>query len=153
MSINNTDRRILPDRRKRPTPMISRYTFIGGQRKTIRRESDRRRHLFVDLYSPHLLIIFLALLLFSYLDAYFTLTLINHDFIIEANPFMALYLENGIAYFIVNKFLLTALSIFILCIFNNISIARIGLRFLVMVYLSVITYQLYLMYKVVFYRA
>jgi len=148
VSINNTDRRILSDRRKRPTPIISRYTFFGGRRKTVRRETDKRRYLFVDLYSPLLLTGILALLLFCYADTYLTLTLIRHGIAAEANPFMALHLENGILSFILNKFFITAISITIICLFKNVYIARIALPFSLIVYLSVVAYEFYLIIKI-----
>ena len=59
------DKRSFTDRRKRPTPFVSRYTFWGGRRKLIRREEDKRKHNFVDLYSPSLLIILLVVLILT----------------------------------------------------------------------------------------
>ena len=66
-----------PDRRTSPTPIISRYTFFGGKRMTVRRGGDKKKHLFVDIYSARLLIAILLILGLSCVDALLTLSLIK----------------------------------------------------------------------------
>ena len=145
MSINITNKRVISDRRKRPNHLINRYTLIGGRRKAIRRETDKKKHfLLIDYYSPRLLIILLSILLLSYVDAYLTLALIKTNIIVEVNPSMAFHLEQGVMPFILNKFFLTAGSLIILCLFQNNYIAKKGLKFILTVYIAIITYQLYL---------
>lgn len=142
-----SDKRIVPDRRKHPTCFVSRYTFIGGRRKIIRRELDRQRYVFVDWYSPQLLITLLCLLILSLLDAYFTLTLIREHGVAEANPIMAFYLECSDISFITGKFLFTAVSIFIFCLYSNFFITKVSLASSLVIYLVVILYELNIMYK------
>ncbi len=142
---NNKERRKFNDRRKRPTPILSRHTFLGGQRKYMRREDNKGNHIFVDVYSTRLMIILLSLLIFSYVDAFLTLSLIKAGIITEANPAMSFYLELDTSYFILNKTLLTALSLVILCLYKNVLITRIGLPFAAITYISVIAYQVYIM--------
>ncbi|MDP3297173.1 MAG: DUF5658 family protein [Thermodesulfovibrionia bacterium] len=146
MSINITNKRVLSDRRKRPNHLINRYTLIGigGKRKAIRRETDKKNLFLLDYYSPRLLIILLSILLLSYVDAYLTLVLIKTNIIVEVNPLMAFHLEQGVMPFILNKFFLTAGSLIILCLFQNNYIAKKGLKFILTVYIAIITYQLYL---------
>lgn len=144
MSINITSKRVLSDRRKRPNYLMNKYTFIGGSRKMIRRELDKKNLVLLDYYSPRLLIILLSILLLSYADAYLTLVLVKTNIIVEANPSMAFHLEQGEMPFIVNKFFLTAGPLIILCLFQNNSIAKKGLKFILTVYIAIITYQLYL---------
>jgi len=144
MSINITSKRVLSDRRKRPNYLMNRYTFIGGRRKTIRREIDKKNLVLLDYYSPRLLIILLSILLLSYVDAYLTLVLVKTNIIVEVNPSMAFHLEQGVMPFILNKFFLTAGSLIILCLFQNNYIAKKGLKFILTVYIAIITYQLYL---------
>jgi len=144
--VKNTEKRFISDRRRRATPVISKYTFFGGQRHKSRREPDKTKYVFVDLYSPLLLIMLLSILLLNYVDAYLTLTLINKGIVVEANPLMALHLESGTIHFILNKFLITTLSIIVFCLFKNIGIARMGVSFSVMMYLSVVLYQFYLIF-------
>ncbi len=145
MSINITNKRVLSDRRKLSNHLINRYTLIGGRRKAIRRETDKKKHfLLIDYYSPRLLIVLLSILLLSYVDAYLTLALIKTNIIVEVNPSMAFHLEQGVMPFILNKFFLTAGSLIILCLFQNNYIAKKGLKFILTVYIAIITYQLYL---------
>ncbi len=144
MSINITSKRVISDRRKRPNYLMNRYTFIGGRRKTIRREIDKKNLVLLDYYSPSLLIILLSILLLSYVDAYLTLVLVKTNIIVEANPSMAFHLEQGEMPFIFNKFFLTAGPLIILCLFQNNYIAKKGLKFILTVYIAIITYQLYL---------
>lgn len=140
-----TSKRIAPDRRKCPTPIISRYTFFEGQRKKIRREKDKNKHLFVDLYSARLLVIVMSLLFLSCADAYMTLTLIEEGKAVEANPIMAYFLGYGILPFTTIKFIVTAVALVVLCMFKNVNIARIGLPITVKIYLLVVMYELYLL--------
>ncbi|MBI5055872.1 MAG: hypothetical protein HZB61_04575 [Nitrospirae bacterium] len=132
------------DRRRCPTPIISRYTFWGGKRKIIRRESDKKNYLFVDLYSTRLLIVILSLLCLSCLDAYLTLVLIEKGKVIEANPIMAHFLEYGFLPFSIIKFVVTALSLIVLCLFKNVNITRIGLPVAIKIYVIVVAYEFYL---------
>ena len=132
-----------PDRRVNRTPLISKYTFWGGQRKKARRKTDKKRHLFVDCYSLRLLLILLALLLFSYIDSYFTLTLIDHDIAEEGNPLMTFHIENGISSFIFNKGFITSVSLAVLCILKNIHIAKIGLVLSVSICFLIVLYELF----------
>jgi hypothetical protein len=77
-TLSDKDKRFHFDRRRRTTPLISRYTFTGGRRRTVRRITDRGRHLLVDFYSPRLMVALLAVLLFNYIDSYMTLTLLQN---------------------------------------------------------------------------
>ncbi|MEW6214764.1 MAG: DUF5658 family protein [Nitrospirota bacterium] len=142
-----TDRRIVSDRRKRSTPFISRHTFIGGRRKTVRRKADKKKYIFVDLYSTYLLIILLFLIVLNLCDGYFTLILIKENTVIEANPVMAFYLEYGNVSFVMLKFLINIVSLFIFCLCKNFSIARVSLVFAIIIYLSIVIYELNIIYE------
>lgn len=142
-----TDRkntRTVADRRRCPTPIISRYTFAGGRRKTVRREQDKKVHVYVDLYSARLLIIVISLLILSCLDAYLTLELIEKGSVIEANPIMAYVLNYGVTPFTVIKFGITAFCLTVLCLFKNVRITRVCLPCAIKIYIAVVAYELYL---------
>jgi hypothetical protein len=141
-----TAKRRIPDRRKRPTPFISRYSFIGGRRKTIRREADEKNYVFVDLYSNRLFIILMILSTFSIADSYFTLTLIKGNLAVEINPIMAFFLEQGSTPFVLSKFLFTTIPLFVLCVCKNRPIARVLVICTVCLYLFIIMHELNLMY-------
>jgi hypothetical protein len=146
MSINKTDKRIYPDRRKKPTSLLTKYALLCGRRCGVRRTTDKKKHMFVDLYSPLLFIVILSILLLSFVDNYLTLLLIDSGVIAEANPSMAFHLEKGTLPFLLNKFFITSISLIILCLFKENNIARFGLSFSIIAYLSIITYQFFLMY-------
>jgi hypothetical protein len=141
------NRRFLHDRRKQPTPFISRYTFIGGRRRTVRREEERKKYTFVDLYSTPLFLALLLLLILNVSDSYLTITLIKNNVAAEANPIMAFYLEYGHLPFFTAKFLITAIPIFIFCICKNFSITKASLVSAIFIYLSIITYELNMLFQ------
>lgn len=152
-------KRLCYDRRRTPTPAISKYTFIGGRRKTLRRKYDEGRYLFVDQYSTWLFAALMMLLVLNFLDAWLTIILIDKGKAIEVNPVMAFYLERGIVPFIITKFLLTAMFSTIFCLFHNyyvssfcltkrtyknVYITRMSLPLVIKLYLLVVIYELYL---------
>jgi hypothetical protein len=132
------------DRRRCPTPVISKYTFTGGKRKKARREGDKKKCIFVDLYSTRLLIAVSFLLSLSCVDAYLTLALIEKGSVVELNPLMASFLNVGVFQFSLIKFIITALSLIILCLFKNVNITRIAVPVIMEIYLIVIVYEFYL---------
>jgi len=147
-SVEETVRRVLSDRRKRPTPLMSRYSFLSGRRKTIRRERDKEKHIFVDLYySNRLLITILVFLTLNLIDSYFTLTLIEENIAAEINPIMNFFLGYGITPFIVAKFFITSVPLIILCLCKNCSLTKILLVFALLFYLLIIFHELNLMYQ------
>lgn len=145
--MEENQKRVLVDRRKRPTPMFSRYTFWGGRRKVIRREEDKTVHIFVDRYSRRLLLVILTLLLLNYADAYLTLYLINLGIVVEANPIMNFFLQYGVTHFILAKFLVTLFAIPILVLLKNLLLVRVLIFVLVIGYFSLISYQLYIFFS------
>ncbi len=141
------ERRRSPDRRKAPTPLISRYTLKGGKRAHIRRKEDRKKHYFVDIYSGKFLFIIISLLILNAFDCYFSLTLIKDNLAIEANPIMASYLNFGELYFIIGKIVITTVAVIIFCIFKNFPLTKFFLAFSVIAYLLLIIYELGIILK------
>lgn len=138
--MNNT--RIIDDRRRQSTPFLSRQTICGGRRKTIRREEDKEKHIFLDNYSLRLFITLLLLLILSISDAFLTLTLVKTHGATELNPIMAFYLEYGSITFFLQKFLFTSVAIFIFCVFNHFAVVRISLALAIILYLGIVYYEL-----------
>jgi hypothetical protein len=138
------DLRAVSDRRRGPTPIIGKYTLWGGRRKKARREGDKNSHIFVDLYSTRLFVAVLFLLSLSCLDAFLTLELINKGVVYEANPVMAFFLDQGVFQFSLIKFVITSLSLIIMCLLKNVKITRICLPVIIKIYLIVVFYELYL---------
>ncbi len=138
------DIRNLTDRRRCPTPIFSRFTVWDGKRKTIRRETEKKKHLFVDLYSTRLLIAVLALLCLSCLDAFMTISLIERGNVVEANPLMAFFLDYGILPFTISKFIITASALTVLVLFKNVKITRYTLPVAIKIYIAIVIYEFYL---------
>ena len=141
------DRRIIGDRRRQPTCFLSRQTIFGGRRKTIRRKEDKKKHILVDNYGLRLFLTILLLLMLSISDAYLTLTLVKTYNAVELNPIMALYLEYGNITFLFEKVLFTSIAVFIFCVFNHFSVAKISLAATIIIYLCVVYYEISIMIK------
>jgi hypothetical protein len=142
--LQNAKSREYSDRRNTPTPIFNRYSLWGGRRRLVRRSVDKKKHLFVDLYSARLLIAVILLLCLSSLDAFLTLELIDRGMVVEANPIMAYFLNIGIVPFTAIKFSVTASALIILCVFKNVTVTRISLPVAIKIYMGVIAYECYL---------
>lgn len=106
------ERRQLKDRRQKPTRPISRYTFIGHRKKT--RRFEELDNYYVDKYELHLLILISLIMIFCFLDTYFSLK-INQFGGSEGNLLMSIFMKENLVLSLVVKFLITAgSSIFIL---------------------------------------
>jgi len=104
-----------------------------------------------DQYHPSLLIGILIVLCLSLVDAALTLLLLDRG-AVELNPLMKFYIELGPGTFVIVKYGLTALGLFIIVILNAIISARyrIGLfviPFCALMFGSVIIWELYLLTK------
>ena len=86
------ERRATADRRRRPTPMFSRYVLWGGRRRHIRRDEERDGA-FVDIHGPWTLLVVLAIIALNVLDAFFTLLFLAHGGT-ELNPIVEAMLES-----------------------------------------------------------
>ncbi len=137
-------RRTPPDRRRRPTPIFSRYTFFGKRRRN-QRLTDLQSNYYVDLYSAWSLAILLLIVVLSLLDAFFTFHYISLGGK-ELNPIMDVLLDYGARAFFPFKFLLTGMGIFILCIHKNFSFVRVMTSFILVVYILLTFYHVSILY-------
>ena len=136
------DRRIVRDRRKKATTPFSRYVLFG-RRRSIRRQTDRKTHLYVDVYGHYLFAFLLLIILLSVLDAYFTIFHVDEG-AREINPLMNFLLGYGNMHFFVLKYILTALGIVILCIYQNLPMVRAIILFVFIFYLTVFANHVFL---------
>ena len=129
--------------------------LMFGKRQQVRRRIDQDRVLYLDRYSKTVFRLIILILVFSMLDAFLTLLLIDHG-AVELNPLMAFYLNIGPTPFVAVKYGLTSLSVFVLlvCSNNTIRSLRIHTRsmfsIISLTFAGVIAWQLYLFYRVVF---
>ena len=114
-----------PDRRKRPTPMISRYTFFGGRRKGGRRDGEVE-NVYVDVYSPQMIGLLLLFFALTVLDSVSTLTYLGKGGR-ELNPIAQLMIDQGGLFFVVAKGLLSGLCLLFVMLHKNFRPARVAL--------------------------
>jgi len=88
------------------------YGFTLSRRHLHRRYADSDV-IFLDRHHPWLFFLSVGTMLFSCADAFLTLQLLDKG-MIEANPFMQSALNQGTAFFISLKLLMTAFGIFVL---------------------------------------
>ncbi len=119
--------------------------MLSGRRQSIRRRTDRKTHLYVDLYGHHLLLSILLIILLSIFDAYFTIFHLERG-AREINPFMDFLIGYGNIYFFAIKYILTALGLFVLCIYKSLSVARIIIICILFFYLTVFANHLLLFF-------
>lgn len=157
MAMTATDRYLFPidrrsgrDRRKHKLPKLK-FLFANGARGKIRRHNDRHKFFFFDKYSANLLAAIMIILLFSVLDALFTLFLTGNGSD-ELNPVMAYFLNLNPWAFISVKYFLTCVSVIILLIFHNYYYPKINfyarkfLLYLAGAFTMVVLWELYLVY-------
>lgn len=129
-----------PDRRRQATPRLSRYSFLGGRRASVRRDEERASS-FVDLYGTRLWVLVLWVALMNVADSFFTLVHLQNGGI-EANPVAAMLLTTGRSGFVLWKCALICLALVILTVHKNFPIARLGLRLSAAVYTLLCAYHL-----------
>jgi hypothetical protein len=106
------------DRRKRPTPMLSRYTFFGGRRGACE-AAGRHQDTYVDVYSSRqalLVLVFFGLTIF---DAAATIYYIDHVRGTEWNPIAQWLLNQGNVLFLLGKGMPTGLLLLFVMIHKN----------------------------------
>jgi hypothetical protein len=136
-------RRERKDRRQRPTPWLSKYTFIGSRRKN-RRKNDQHHNYYVDIYDSKLAKLVVLIFLLCVLDAMLTLFLLGQG-ASELNPIMDYYLKMGKNYFFIVKSIFTAVGLLVLLMHQNFKRVRKIIKGLCVVYTLLITYQLALL--------
>ncbi len=117
------ERRSGTDRRKSRLSIFHR-PFSCGRRRTLRRQSDRRRIFVLDYYSPKIFYAVTLVLGLSVTDALLTLWLLNAG-AQEMNPVMAYFLNFGPNVFLFVKYLLTSTAVVIVVLLNYICIFRV----------------------------
>jgi hypothetical protein len=147
------DRRSGYDRRKEEG--FSLRLLIGnGQRITIRRKEDRDRIFWVDQYSPVLFATIVAILFLCVIDTLLTLYLLNNG-AYEVNPILTYLLKIGPFQLFIFKYVLTCVVTFSLFLFRAVVVRRFNisthsiLHFIAWIYVSIVAWELYLVYNVI----
>jgi hypothetical protein len=136
-------RRRMPDRRRKPTPILSKYS-LRGRRKGVRREEDRSRHIYVDQYSLRFFLLLMGILLLGTADAFLTLYHVHLNNAEELNPIMDFFLGVGPQVFFNVKYILTALCLTVLCLHKNLPIVKYLLGLVFFIYFLIVLNHIYL---------
>lgn len=131
------------DRRQRPTPMLSRYTFFGGRRQASRRREERGSG-FVDRWGSFLFAVVCAIAALNFLDAWFTIYLLSWGGS-EMNPLIDAVIKMGVWPFVAVKSVGIGACVAILTITSRFPIARIGLGLVFVGYFVLILWHAYLL--------
>jgi len=130
------------DRRSQPTRRLSRYSFHGGRRRDVRRESELEGT-YVDLYRRPLLYAVLWVALMNVGDSFFTLLHLQAGGI-ELNPVAEGLLRSGRVGFVFWKSMLISVALLVLTLHKNFWLARLGLWMAAGSYTLLVGYHLYL---------
>jgi len=120
--------------------------MLLGRRRTIRRGTDRKTHIYVDLYGHYLLLFLLLIVLLSIFDAYFTIFHVDQG-AREINPFMNFLIGYGSITFFVIKYILTALGLVLLCIYQSLPVTRTIILCIFFFYLTVFANHILLLLR------
>lgn len=129
------------DRRKRPTPVFSKYTLFGGRRAGERRKDVPVEGKYVDRYDPMVLTIVLGVAIFNFFDCFFTLLQISRG-ATELNPFVQALLDHSPQLFIFTKSLGIGVILCFLCVHQNFKLARGTMIFAFVMYFALFIYHL-----------
>ena len=129
------------DRRKRPTPFISRYTF-WGRRKAHRRTEDPQANYYVDRVGGKYWVVILLIIVLSVMDSLFTLYHIKRGYR-EINPLLNAFLFHNY-YFLAVKYVLTVIGIISLALHKFFIFVRELIVLLIILYIALDIYQVIL---------
>ncbi len=130
------------DRRKKPTPMLSRFTFFGGRRAAGRREGESE-NIFVDRFGQTLFLVATLVILLNVLDAFFTLLFLGNGGR-ELNPIAQFFLDLGPVAFLLVKTAGIGLCVAYLVLVNRFKGAKIGMGVVFVIYLALLCWHFYL---------
>ena len=133
-------RRQRADRRRNPTPRLSRYSLFGGRRQGAQRVEEREGA-YVDLYSPWVLFWVTWVALMNIGDSFFTLVHLQAGGV-EVNPVAAAMLRTGRLGFVFIKAALIGAALLVLTLHKNFQLARWGLWVSTAAYTALVIYHL-----------
>jgi hypothetical protein len=142
----DSDRRILKDRRKQPTPALSRFSFFG-RRKMIRREADLAKIVYVDRYSSTLFFFLILIVGLNILDSLFTMMIMDLGGE-ELNPFVRSVIELHGDLFWIWKFAIVSISLILLCLHRGYKLVRGIVIAISSIYLMIVLYQVLLLTRI-----
>ena len=134
-----------PERRKRPTPPLSVFSFWKGRRMYVDPKYTRDGA-YVDLYSVRLAVLLLIFFFFTVVDSVSTLVYLEKGGR-EVNPIAQWMIDQGDAFFILAKGVVSGICILFVMIHKNFRYSRIALFIGFFVYLTLVIYHIVLQIK------
>lgn len=135
------DNRTLQDRRRRPTPILSLYTF-KGRRKGARRKGEEK-NIYVDVYELKVAVAVIAILVLSILDGFFTFVFLEKGGK-ELNALVDWLIHRGAQEFFVVKAWLTGIALVFLVIHKNFVFVKKALFIILFFYALLFFYHLFI---------
>jgi len=140
--LNETDKRLVKDRRKHPTPAWGLYTFFG-RRQWFRRKSDYEKTGYVDRYSKQVFFMLILILGLNIIDSMLTMVILDIGGK-EFNPFVRSVMDLHGDKFWIWKFTMVSASLVLLCLHRGFKFFRGIIIAISSVYLIIVLYQVYL---------
>jgi hypothetical protein len=136
------NRRSFVDRRKKPTPRWSRFTFFG-RRRTVRRKTDREKGGYVDRYSYIFFFLLVLILGLNILDSLFTMMIIDLGGQ-EFNPVVRSFIELHGDMFWIWRFAIASIALTLLYLHRGFIFVRRMIIAIGLIYIVIVVYQIYL---------
>ena len=134
------------DRRKKPTPRWSWFTFFG-RRRIFRRKSDQEKGGYLDRYSYVLFFLLVLILGLNVLDSLFAMLMIDLGDQ-EFNPLVSSYVELHGDMFWIWRFVIVSIALILLYLHHGFILVRRVIVAIGLIYIVIVVYQMYL----IFYR-
>lgn len=139
---NNTPSNRKSDRRKKPTPFLSRYTFVGRRRAA--RRGEEKYNYYIDRLGGRVWIIIIIIILFSIIDSVFTLYFLSSRGYREVNPLMNIAIFIGKPFFILSKYIFTIIGILVLSLHINFIFVKELITVIISLYILLNIYHVWL---------
>jgi hypothetical protein len=143
-TIQNTNTQQRGDRRKRPTPFLSRYTFVGRRKET--RRAEEQYNYYIDRLSARVWAIITLIIFLSVTDSLFTIYFLARGYR-EVNPLMNVALIIGKPVFITSKYIFTIIGVLVLGLHKNFYFVKGLIGLIIALYLFLNCYHLWLFFK------
>ena len=143
--MRESDRCALKERRVRPTPLLSKFTF-GGRRRTFRRKVDQQRGGYMDRYSSELFFFLILIVGLNILDALFTMMILDVGGW-EVNPFVDAVIALCGDKFWVWKFTIVSVSLVVLCLHSKFRFVKGVILGIALTYVGIVLHQLALIIR------
>jgi hypothetical protein len=130
------------ERRKRPTPGLSRYTLFG-RRRGFCRERNHGKEGYVDRYSTKLFIAMVAILGLNVLDVILTMVILEHRGF-ELNPMVRSAIEVYGDSFWLWKYGIVSACLVLLCLHIKYKRVKTIILATCYIYVAIVLYQVYI---------